>query len=184
MKRVLEWATTTAVPDAKEIMKRMEVEVSRRKLTLKESEVTKIQMLALHDLGTKEVLQVLEAFLAFHTYGLKNGQIRNVYFYLLCERTIPVTSSNGKGLLSFVLDDIQVKVPMPYKMNVPTSAGADLYFHERASVSRGAVSKKPNMLRNEVISLLAGILVQFVQNDPDEITTSCLLPPQRAVMNL
>lgn len=140
----LEWVESATVPAPKEIIERMELEFSRRKTALKESQIHTSRKLDLHKLGTEYIFQVLRASLAVHTNVMMDCRIRELFFAVFCYRTFPVTLLNGARFLQLVFNNTQAKANMPYEISMPTAFEVFFYFHSILFMRREVGKNKLN----------------------------------------
>lgn len=104
LKDFLMWARKAAVPATKDIISKMEENVSRRKSELKEFHFLTNDNLELRGLGTEQVCRALRASLAIYTYALKHGWIREPFFYMLQIQDYPASLFNKVKFLQLVQD--------------------------------------------------------------------------------
>lgn len=93
-----------AVPAANEVMKSTEVKDSRRKPALKMPQFLTSESLALRELGTEKIRQVLRASLGVHTYVMKDGRIIELFAHFFRERNFPATVRNGARVFPLLID--------------------------------------------------------------------------------
>lgn len=131
------WAEKAAVSAARNTMSKTEDNLSGRNSKLKESQFLTSDNLALHKLGTAQVLQVLRASPTIHTYALKDGRTGELFLYHLRYRHYPASLLNSARFLQFVLDSNSwVKAQILYGMSVPNAFEVQLYFHALVLHSR------------------------------------------------
>lgn len=148
MKCFLAWVAIVGVPVANKTMANMKDKTLRRKPALKTSQFLKSENLAPPKLGTEQIIQILRASVAVHTYALKNGRIRELSFQLFCNRNFSVTMLNDARFLQLVTDNSKAKAHLSNKMSVPTAFEEQLYFYVVALISRKVERMKLNIVQN------------------------------------
>lgn len=123
-------------PAAEEIMEKTEVEVSWGNYALIESPFLKREKLALRKFGAQQARQALREPPAAHTYMMKDGRGRVLFFHVFRERSFSVTLLNGARFSPLPLDNSQCKTKIPYEMSVQTELEAQFYFHPLIFISR------------------------------------------------
>lgn len=76
-------------------MERVESKAWQRSSKLKEPQFLTTEHMALRGLGTEPSSQVLKSFLAVHTYAMKDGYMRELFFDFFRKRNLPVLLLNG-----------------------------------------------------------------------------------------
>lgn len=105
----LELVTASAIIAANNIMKKMEVMVSRTKYALEESQLLESGNAVLCKLGTDPVSQSLRASRAAHTRAMKDGRIQELPFQVLCKRNFAFTQLNICGSCIWYLTIVRQK---------------------------------------------------------------------------
>lgn len=75
-KESLIWVEKVAFSAARDIMSKLEENLSRWKSVLEETQVLIYDNLSLHKLGTEEIRQVIRASPAVHTFARRDSRIR------------------------------------------------------------------------------------------------------------
>lgn len=99
----------------------MKVKVSRKKSALKEFQFLESQNLALLELKTEQIRQPLRAFWAIHSYSIKDGWIRAVFFHEFCKWDFPVSLRSVARFLQMLFDNNQARMQVLYEVNLPTA---------------------------------------------------------------
>lgn len=136
----------------------------RRKADLKESQYIFHDKLTLRELVTEHICQLLKASMAVHTYALKNGRVRELFFHLFCERFFPMTLRNSGLFVQLVLDKLsRWKTAMRNEMSFRYAFDFLIYSHAIICITRRVGKKKRNFTRSTVNGTLAGMAVMDVQ---------------------
>lgn len=123
------WAGKAAVPTAKNIVRKMEENLSRRKYELKESTFLNSDSQVLRELEMEQISLVLWAALVIQKYALKDGRIKELFLHLVCDRDYPVSLIHGAQFLHVVVySNSRGKAQMSYGTRVTTAFGAQLYL--------------------------------------------------------
>lgn len=120
--------------------------------------------------------------LAVHTYSVKGGRIRALFFHDFLCRNLSVTLLNVARFLQLVLGNSPAKVQKPCELSMRTTLDAQFYFHTRALMIREVRRKKPNIIHNALNSTLVDVELQDVQEVWDALTKSCSFGPLRVVV--
>lgn len=83
----------------------MVVRASWTKSTWIVPQYLKRENVALQELKTEKIREVYRAFLAGHTYALKDGWITDLFFHHVHSRNFPVTLLYGARFLKLALDN-------------------------------------------------------------------------------
>lgn len=130
LKDFLMWVGKAAFFSAKDIMSKMKRKLSRRESELNESKFLISEKMVLQDIGTEQIVQVIRASLAIHTYKLKYGRIWKLFIPMSSDQDYPASLLSGARFLHLVLNgNVRVKAMIPYVMSVPTTFEAQLYFN-------------------------------------------------------
>lgn len=92
------WVGTETVIAADEVLDKTIIKTLSGKLALKESWFLKSENLALHDNVAELIFPILGLYLAVITDVPKNLWISNIFFHVLRNRCIPVTTLSGMGI--------------------------------------------------------------------------------------
>lgn len=106
------------------------------------SQLLSSKNLALLKLATVQFCRGLPSPLVVRTYALEDDRILGLFFHPFRERNFPVTFLRDVRFLQLVLDDLQSKRQISYKMNLPTAFEEQLCVLVVAFVSREATKKK------------------------------------------
>lgn len=120
VKRFSKSVETTVVPAGKNIMENIEANVLRGTYTLDEALFLKSENVVPRMFGIKKIFKIIRALYAVHSYAMKDGWSRELFFRVFRESEFLVTVLNGTRLLLMILDNSQAKTQMPCTMSVTT----------------------------------------------------------------
>lgn len=113
---------------------------------------------------------------------MKNSQIQQLFFHVICDRKLPVTLLNGTRFLQLFLSGSQFKEKLSYEMSASTGLEANLYFHVMIVKSRENIRKKVIINLDGWNSMLDDMEVLLVQKAWDALTKPCLSGPIRPIV--
>lgn len=129
---------------------------------MKMSQILKSENLALLELRTEKIRQVLRRCLAVSTYVPKDGQVRELFISPLS--LIDRSCHCAQRFAVHVVSGLQYSVKgAPNAKSVPTALEAQLYLHAMRLICREVGTKKINNVRNALNSAMAGMAIQTVQ---------------------
>lgn len=184
MKSFLENILTATAPASREVTTKMELRDLQRRSPPKVSHFVTSENLNLGDLAAEQARLVLRAFLVGQKYAITDNRIGEFFVHVFCIKRFPVTPLNGVWYLQLVSSRGRAEAQVPFSTSLLTSLKTQLNSHASDLMSSVVARKRLNMLQNAVVSTLASMEVQLIQNAWDGITKSCFPGPLRDVTHL